>query len=137
MSYATSSALQVAIFQRLTEDAALDALVGSNIFDAVPSGTLPATYVTLGAEDASDRSDGSHGGTWYRFVISVVTQSAGFQAAKDVAGAVNDALVDADLTLVRGTLAGLYFYRARARRVGNGQTRRIDLTFRARVDDSA
>jgi len=61
MSYAVSAALQVAVFGALSGDAALDALVSGAIFDADPTGALPAQYVSLGAERARDRSDGSTG----------------------------------------------------------------------------
>lgn len=134
MSYAAAAALQAAIYQRLTSDAALSALVGGAIYDAVPAGTLPETYVTLGPEDVRDRSDASGGGAWHNLTISVLTVNAGFQRAKDVAAAISDALAGPDLTLGRGRLAGLNFYRARARR--DGALRRIDLNFRARVDDA-
>lgn len=136
MSYATAAALQEAVFQQLTADSALGALVGTAIYDALPVGNLPTTYVTLGPEDARDRSDKSGPGAWHRFTVSVITEGEGFFAAKQVAAAINDALVGADLTLTRGRLAGLYFFRARARREGTGDLRRIDLTFRARVDDT-
>jgi len=49
---------------------------------------------------------------------------------------VSDALLDATLILSRGTLVSLNFYRARARRVQDADMRRIDLRFRARVEDS-
>ena len=52
-----------------------------------------------------------------------------------MAGAVCDALIDAPLSLVRGRLVSLRFRKAAASRVGTGDTRRIDLTFRARVSD--
>jgi len=136
MSYGVSSALQAAIYQHLVNDVALTALIGGAIYDALPPGTLPATYVTLGPEDVRPGSDNSGVGAWHRVIISVVTDGAGFQAAKDVAAAISDALQDANLTLTRGRLTGLHFYRARARREGTGNLRRIDLTFRARVDDS-
>lgn len=137
MSYAAAAALQAAVFQKLSADSDLGALVGSAIYDALPVGSLPATYVTLGPEDARDRSDKSGGGAWHRFTVSVITESEGFYTAKQVAAAINDTLVGADLSLSRGRLAGLHFYRARARREGTGDMRRIDLTFRARVDDTA
>ena len=137
MSYAAAAALQEAVFQKLSGDSTLSALVGSAVYDALPAGTLPDTYVTLGPEDARDRSDRSGGGAWHRFTISVITESDGFHAAKQVAAAINDALVGADLTLTRGRLAGLYFFRAQAKREGTGNLRRIDLTFRARIDDTA
>jgi len=80
------------------------------------------------------RGDGSGRGAWHRFVVSVVTDAAGFHAAKQVAGVVSEALIDAPLTLTQGRLVALDFERARARREDRGDKRRIDLTFRARVD---
>lgn len=137
MSYAMAAGLQAAVYQRLMQDAALTALVGGAIHDAVPPGRVPPLYVTLGPEDVRERGDGSAGGAWHRFTVTVVSESAGFQRAKAVAGAVSDALVGADLSLARGRLTGLTFLRARARRETGGQARRIDLTFQARVDDGA
>jgi len=136
MTYAVSAALQEAVFQKLSTDVALTALVGTAIYDALPAGTLSPTYVTLGPEDVRQQSDKTTGGAWHNIIISVITDSAGFFAAKQVAAAISDALVDANLTLTRGQLAGLYFSRAKARRGSTGQLRRIDLTFRARVDDT-
>ncbi len=137
MSYGVSAALQEAVYQKLTADAGLAALVGTAIYDALPGGTLPPTYVALGPEDVRAGSDRTGAGAWHRFTVSVVTDGAGFHAAKEVAAAISDALVDADLTLARGRLVALHFWRARARREGTGALRRIDLTFRARVDDAS
>ena len=136
MSYGVAAALQEAVYQRLTGDAALGALVSGAIYDAVPPGSLPDLYVTLGPEEARARSDGTGGGAWHRFTVSVISNAAGFQTAKQVAAAISDALVDAPLVLSRGTCPALHFFRARARRAGTGELRRIDLTFRARVDDT-
>ncbi|RKF12964.1 DUF3168 domain-containing protein [Roseovarius spongiae] len=136
MSYGVSAALQAAIYQKLSGDGAIGAIVGDAIYDAIPAGPLPETYLALGAEDVRDRSDGTAGGAWHRFTISVVTEAAGFHAAKLLAAAVCDAVVDTDLALSRGRLVGLHFDRARARRESGGQNRRIDLTFRARIDDA-
>ncbi|MFD0859568.1 DUF3168 domain-containing protein [Roseovarius aquimarinus] len=135
MSYGGSAALQAAVYGRLIGDAELSAMVGGAIYDAPPAGTLPALYVTLGPEEVRDRSDATAGGAWHRFTVSVVSEAAGFATAKAVAAAVGDALTDAELSLDRGHLAGLRFYRARALR--DGALRRIDLIFRARVSDAA
>jgi len=135
MSYAVAAALQAAVYQRLAGDAALDALVAGAVFDAVPPGTPPGTFVLLGPEEARDRSDGSGAGAEHRFTVSIVSDESGFQVAKAVAGAVSDTLVDAPLALSRGRLVGLWFQRAVARKVEQGSVRRIDLTFRARVED--
>ena len=135
MSYGASAALQAAVFRQLQGDAALGALVGANVFDAAPPGAVPELYVSLGAEEVRDRSDKSGPGAVHLLVVSVVTGLAGFRAAKEAAVAVCDALQDAPLVLVRGRLVSLRFDRARARRERDGQTRRIDLRFVARVED--
>jgi len=135
MSYGVSGALQAAVYQALAGDASLGALVGTAIYDAVPAGPVPGLYVSLGPEVVRNRSDKTGAGAAHDFVVSVVSDAAGFQVAKDAAGAVSDALVDAALLLSRGRLVSLNFLRARARRVGNDDVRRIDLTFRARIED--
>ena len=48
MSYALSGPLQTAVYAELQADITLENLVGDNIFDASPTGTLPQTYVALG-----------------------------------------------------------------------------------------
>lgn len=133
MSYGNAAALQEAVFARLVGDAPLTALVGGAVYDAAPPGTVSGTYVSLGPEDVLDASDQSGAGARHDFVVSVVSDAAGFAHAKAVAAAVSDALTDANLTLSRGYLIGLWFLKATARRVDKGNRRRIDLTFRARV----
>ncbi|WP_368187662.1 DUF3168 domain-containing protein [Aestuariibius sp. HNIBRBA575] len=135
MSYGVSAALQAAVYQALSTDGTLTGLVGTAIYDALPTGSLPSIYVTLGQETVSDRSDKVGHGAAHEFVVSVVTDVSGFAQAKEAAAAISDALVDANLTLSRGMLCGLQFLKAKAARVGSGGTRRIDLTFLARVDD--
>jgi Protein of unknown function (DUF3168) len=130
MSYGVAAALQVAIYGRLT---AFPALTGVPVYDAVPAGGGTGTFVLIGPEEASDQSDKTGGGAEHRLIISVISDVAGFLAAKLVAVAVSDALVGAGLTLSRGRLISLLFLKATARRIDEGDTRRIDLTFRARV----
>ena len=135
MSYAVSAALQAAVFGRVSTDAGVQALVGADVFDAVPTGSLPLTYVVLGEEDVRAWSNSSANGAVHDFTVSVFSDAAGFSAAKEVAVAVNDALVDAPLVLSRGHLVTLDFLSARARRGKAPDGRRIDLRFRARVED--
>jgi hypothetical protein len=135
MTYALSADLQKAIYQALRADTALQDQVGDAIYDVVPAGQLPTTYVILGPEDVWDWSDKTGRGARHDFTISVVTDAAGFQTAKVVAGAVTDALAGADAALSGGTLISLSFRRARAVRVEEGNMRRIDLSFRALVAD--
>lgn len=135
MSYGAAAALQAAVYQRLAADGALGALVAGAIYDSAPPGVMTGTYVSIGPEDVRDASDQTGRGAVHDFVVSVVTDQAGFQQAKAAAVAVSDALTGAPLALARGRLVGLWFLRARARRVGKADMRRIDLTFRARIED--
>lgn len=136
MSYGGAAALQVAIYQALTGDTVLSGLVSGAIYDSAPSGPVAGTYVSLGPEDVRDRSDCTANGAVHVLTVSVVSDAAGFQTAKTVAGAVSDVLIDASLELTRGTLVALRFLRATARRGRSGETRRIDLKFQAHVDDA-
>lgn len=136
MSYIIAPALQTAIFQHLAADTALSVQLGGALYDAIPPATPPATYVLLGVEDAIDRSDTSGHGAEHRLTISVVTNASGFLAAKQVAARICEVLEEPDLPLSRGRLVGLWFDRAEARKTEGDQTRRIDLRFRARVEDN-
>ncbi|MGR3712267.1 MAG: DUF3168 domain-containing protein [Shimia sp.] len=135
MSCAAAQALQQAVYETLSADAAVTAAVGTAIYDAVPQGSLPDLYVSLGRETVLDRSDKDSAGAEHRFEIAVIADQAGYAGAKTAAGAICDALVDADLTLSRGRLVFLNFDRAVARKDTSANLRRIDLRFRARIDD--
>ena len=137
MTYALAQSLQTAFFQRLTSDDGLRALVGNHVYDQVPPGILPTLYVALGPEVVRDRSDQIGQGAEHDAMVSVVTDGAGFSAAKAVAAAVSDALLGSDLTLAQGRVVFLRFLRASATRKGAGETRQIDLIFRVRVEDDA
>jgi hypothetical protein len=134
MSYGAAAALQAAIYQRLRADSALDALVGDAIYDAAPPGVPQGPYVSIGPEVVRDASHKTGRGAEHELAVSVVTDAQGFQVAKEAAAAVSDALTDAPLVLARGRLVGLWFLRARARRVEEADVRRIDLFFRALVE---
>lgn len=137
MSYAATAALQAAVYQVLRDSAALAELVGDAVYDAMPVAAPAGTYVSLGPEDVKDAGDVTAAGANHDFVVSVLSgsdEANGFGAVKEVAVAVSDALEAAELVLDRGHLAGLWFLRARARRVENGAGRRVDMTFRARID---
>ncbi|HEY9021528.1 MAG: DUF3168 domain-containing protein [Paracoccaceae bacterium] len=134
MTYAAAAALQEAVFAHLAADPGVTALLGGAIHDALPAGPLPPLYLSLGPEVARDRSDATAQGAEHEITLSVVADAAGFHLAKTAAAAVCDALLDPDLVLARGRLVGMHFIRATAKRDSGGR-RRIDLTFRARLDD--
>lgn len=134
MSYGMTAALQSAVYGCLSADAGLAAIVGSNVFDAMPPGPEPEIYVTLGPETVRDRSDGSEGGALHEFSVSVVTTGAGFHLAKEAAAAVSDAVLAGPLALDRGRVSRVHFHRAKA--VRTSANRRIDIWFRARLDEA-
>ena len=129
MSYGAAPALQQALFERLT---GWPALTGVATYDAVPPNAT-GTFVLIGPEEARDQTDKSGSGAEHQMVISVITDATGFLSIKTIAAAISDALIGAPLALSRGQLVSLFFLRASARRIEEGETRRIDLTFRARV----
>lgn len=136
MSYGVAAALQKAVYETLVTDAGVTGLIGAQVFDTVPSGPVPGTYVALGPEEVRDRSDVTGQGAVHRFTVSVVSEADGFAAIKTVAAAVGDALDGAQPTLERGRVIGLRFERASAKRTGPAErVRQIDLRFRARVED--
>ncbi|MEL7345410.1 MAG: DUF3168 domain-containing protein [Pseudomonadota bacterium] len=135
MTYAISQSLQEAVFETLSTNAELTALVGSAVFDAEPEGMVPEIYVSLGVETVRDRSTKSGAAAAHDIMVSVVTTAAGFKSAKVAAGVISDALVGATPPLDRGGVCGIWFVRGRARRVRSKDTRRIDLTFRVLVED--
>ncbi len=131
MSYGSAAALQAAIWQRLST---APALTGVLVVDALPKGAGKGAFVLIGPEEVLDQSDKTGGGAEHRLTISVISDATGFRPAKEIAVAVSDALVDAQLSLLRGRLVSLRFLRAVARRLDEGAVRRIDLVFRARVE---
>lgn len=135
MSYAMTAALQSAVFEALTGDAAVMALSGGAVHDALPPGPVAPLFVVIGPEQVRDASDKTGAGAVHDFTVTVVSDAAGFSDAKALASAVSDALSGADLVLLRGRLVALGFLRARARRVEG--RREIEIWFRARVDDAA
>lgn len=130
MSYAAAAALQSAVFQALT---AAPVLSGVAIFDAVPP-SPPGTFVLVGPEEVKDASDKSGSGAEHQLMISVISDGSGFLTAKTVGGNIADVLQESTLTLSRGRLVSIAFQRASARRIDEGEVRRIDLTFRARIE---
>ncbi|AHD09316.1 DUF3168 domain-containing protein [Phaeobacter gallaeciensis] len=136
MTYALALPLQEALFQHLSADPDLTAALNGAVYDALPAGTLPQTYVTLGPEEVRDRSDRSGAGAHHRVEINVHTDTAGFAGAKAIAALICDSLTAAAsaLTLSRGRLVGLWFERANASRNTSGG-RQIRLRFAARLED--
>ena len=135
MSFAASVALQKAVFSALGAHVALQAEVNGAIYDAIPKGSAPDVFVSLGPEPVKTRYDGSGNGSQHDMTISVVATGDGFASAKTIAGHVSDALNGAEISLEHGTLVFIRFLKASAKRNRGSSGRRIDMIFRARVDD--
>ena len=131
MSYQAAAALQSAVFGALTAAASL---AGVNVVDAMPPGTSLGTFVLIGPEVVVDQSDGTGLGAEHRFVVSVISDASGFMTAKSVAASVSEVLLAGGMVLSTGHLVSVNFQRAVARRLDVGAVRRIDLTFRARIE---
>lgn len=131
MSCGATAALQGALWQVLTT---APALAGVAVVDAQPVGGGPGTFVLIGPEEVADASDQSGPGADHRVMISVISDAAGFLAAKTVAAAISDVLAGGLPALARGRLVSLRFQKAVARRLEDGDVRRVDLTFRARIE---
>lgn len=131
MTYRAAALLQSALYGLL---AVHPALAGVEILDAQPLGPMPETYVLVGPEDVTDASDKSGHGADHRVQISVVSTAQGFLAAKTVAAAVCEALEGAVPLLAQGRVVSIAFKRALARRLDGGASRRIDLSFRVRIE---
>ncbi|MEO1274838.1 MAG: DUF3168 domain-containing protein [Pseudomonadota bacterium] len=140
MTYAVASALQTAIWQRLSGDAELVALVGAEIHDAPPQGgtaDAPDLMVTLGEERVRDNSTKTSRGASHDFTVDVVARTEGFSRPKAAAAAVCEALLGADLTLSKGHLVDLRFLSARAERGRASAPRRVSLRFRAVIEETS
>ncbi|UOA32071.1 hypothetical protein DSM110093_01853 [Sulfitobacter sp. DSM 110093] len=136
MTYALSGVLQAAVYNLLQNDQGLTTLIGAAVFDALPGGDLPETYVLLGKETAKDASDPDGAGAEHRFVVSVVTSAPGFVTVKNVASVICDLLHGSVPVLSRGHIVDMAFQKATARRIDGAAGRQIDLQFRARLADA-
>lgn len=139
MSVALSGELQGAVYGVLAGDTVLAALVGTDIYDApLPSGgALPVgEHVTLGEEIVKPFDSVTSSGGVHDFDITVHSTANGFAAAKVVSGVVGDILIDANLSISGGNLVSLRFLKARAKRGNAPELRRIEMRFRAVVEDN-
>lgn len=129
MSYVLAGEVQAAVHAALSAHAGL---AGIAVLDAVPPGGASGTFLLIGAEEVRDASDATGAGAEHRVEVSVRSDAAGFLAAKAAAAEVCDALEG--LSLSSGRVVGLWFLKAKASRSDDGAERRVDLTFRVRVE---
>lgn len=130
MSY-RGAALQSALHGWLT---GLPDLADIPVMDAIPPGQAPTTYLLIGPEEVRDASDKSGQGADHRITISVISEAAGFLSAKTAAETLAATLDGAELPVAQGRVVSVRFQRAVARRLEAGAARRIDLTYRVRIE---
>lgn len=138
MTFALSMPLQKAIFDALSADFTVQSLTNGAIYDAplpLEGVTLPSEYLTLGPERVKENGSASSHAAIHDFTVTVHSSADGFQKSKSLAGAVCDVLLDANLTLDRGSLVSLRFLRARADTGQPPVKRVVSLSFRAFVED--
>jgi len=137
MTYALAWPLQQAVFARLAADPAVSALLADRIYDAAPQvAGLSGVYATLGDEEVEDWSTATDHGAEHRIAITVHAPRAGFAEAKQAAGAIADALLDAPLAPARGHVVWIGFVDAETRRSEDDALREIALRFRVLVEDT-
>ncbi|MEA2905557.1 MAG: hypothetical protein QOI12_2944 [Alphaproteobacteria bacterium] len=126
-----AAALRAAIHDALSTDGALNALRGGpKIYDEPPRET-PFPYVTLGEARISDFSTGSEPGEEHQITLHAWSRQGGHREAHLVAGALLQALDDANLALTDHRLVNLRFALADVRRESDGRTYHALVRFRA------
>lgn len=140
MTYALSWPLQQAVYELLSGDPAITDLIGTRIYDApltIGEEAEPdGLYVTIGDERVDDWSTASDRGAAHRLTIAVNAPRRGFSEAKQLAGAISDAMLDGTLALSRGRVVLVHFAGARTRREERDALRRIEMRFRVTVEDT-
>ena len=132
-----ASALQRAIFQRLSSDVALTALVEANgITDRRLSQPVSPLVVIAGI-DSTDHSTGSEPGEEHTVTLEAWAEAAGHRTVQAVAAAARAALHDAALTLDGHHLVFLLHRDTRMRRDGKSRFHRADMRFRAVTEPDA
>lgn len=128
--------LQRAIYQRLTMDAALIALLGgARVYDDVPRGaSFP--YISFGPTTERDWSTGGEVGCEHTVTLHVWSRAHGFQETETIVAAVRDALHDQGLSLTGFQLINLRQEQAEVRRDPDGETRQGSIRLRAVTEPS-
>jgi hypothetical protein len=131
MMSSAAFALQKAIFEKLTNDAAtVAALGGPRIYDDAPA-RVQFPFVTFGPSTERDWSTGSEKGYEHLITLHVWSRARGRKEALAVIAAVREALHDQDLPLSGHHLVNLRHEYSEARRDNDGETFHGIARFRA------
>lgn len=127
-------ALQKAVFETLTADTNLTALIGvGRVFDDVPPATHPP-YLVFADTTGTDWSTGTETGDELRFGIEIWSSQKGRKQAAAIAQAVRDALAAIETIDAPHALVNLRFVSARFERDPQTEYFRGLLRFRAAIE---
>lgn len=132
-----SWALQQAIYQALTNDGPLVALLGwARVWDDVPE-RAAFPYVTFAAGSERDWSTGSGAGAEHAVVLHVWSRAGGRKEAQEIVAAVRAVLHEAALTLTGHRLINLRHEASDVRRDADGETYHGIVRLRAVTEPAA
>ena len=126
-----ASALQKAIFERLSSDAALTALVGPGGITDRRLSQPAAPLLVIAGIDSVDHSTASEPGEQHTVLLEAWSEAAGHKTVQAIAAAVRAALHDAALTLDGHHLVFLLHLDTQLRRDGKSRFHRAEMRFRA------
>lgn len=126
-----ASALQKAIFERLTGDNVLISLVGAEgVHDHLKVGSH-GPGISFASLESRDASTASEAGAEHLLTLEVRTGEGGNRAAQEIAARVRFLLDDADLTLDGFVLVSLFHRRTRTGRDARAKGHGAEMLFRA------
>ncbi|MDX2073484.1 MAG: DUF3168 domain-containing protein [Alphaproteobacteria bacterium] len=134
MTYFSQFSLQQSLYQQLTGDTTLMALV-SGIFDHVPQGTA-YPFVTIGEAAIRDFSNAEKQGTEQQVTLRIYSREAGRKQASAIMERIVTLLNSADLTVSGQTLRSLRFLSSNIVLQDDGLTYRGTLIFRALLNEA-
>lgn len=126
-----ASALQKAVFARLSGDAALAALVGANGVTDRRLSEPASPLVVIAGIDSVDHSTGTEAGEEHVVTLEAWSDAAGHREVQAIAAAVRAALHDAALALAGHHLVLLLHRDTRLKRDGKSRFYRAEMRFRA------
>ena len=126
-----ASALQKAIFARLSGDAALTALVGANGITDRRLAEPASPLVVIAGIDSTDHSTATEAGEAHMVTLEAWSEAAGHRQAQAIAAVVRAALHDAPLALAGHHLVLLLHRDTRLKRDGKSRFHRAEMRFRA------
>lgn len=132
-----ASALQKAIFTKLSGDAALTALIGANAVTDRRLAEPSAPLVVIAGIDSTDHSTASEAGEEHVVTLEAWSEAAGHRQAQAIAAAVRAALHNASLGLAGHHLVLLLHRDTRLRRDGKSRFHRAEMRFRAVTEPTA